>query len=64
MVHYFPLIGSLSAMIGSKGVSPVRVEAYKNLREMVWRCFKVFCKRPNEHYNYENLVAIIKIEMG
>lgn len=60
MDFYYPLLGELKGVIREGQMSKVREEAYRSLVEMLWRCLKVFCRRPSVNYSYEKIVELIK----
>lgn len=47
MDYYFPILTQLKGIIfQNNNIGTVRVEAYKSLVDMIWRCLKVFCRKP------------------
>lgn len=65
MTYYYPLLIQLKNIIKTTpNLSPIRIEAYKSLIEMLWRCLKVFCRKPNQNDSYELIIELIKSEIG
>lgn len=64
MTYYYPLMAELKQIIATnKNLAPIRVEAYKSMIDMLWRCFKVFCRKPNIHNTYEPIIEVVKSEV-
>lgn len=61
MNYLLPSLLQLVSILENSNLNPVRREAYKSLHEMFWRSLKVFCKKVNEHDDFEQLIKIIRV---
>lgn len=60
MSCFYPTLQELIDIDKNDRLNPVRKEGYRALKDMIWRCMKVFARKPKPSDQFEPLLQTMK----